>query len=378
MRSVHMTGSHPTFPTKSHFQGEEHCSDSEMEDVGRMRVVSWQGSRLVSSLELQTMFRELFQDTTLEKREMSFADLNRKQSRFVSKCATEHGLHVEKSFLTLRVSRSGHHRHKSNIQMSEIIEGFLYLGSANNLNDSLTMQAKKIKRVVNCAREFKQNMPHFNTMSTNWEDKEAQNIMEAFEEIFQFIDEAKGLNEPVFIHCMLGKSRSAALVIAYMMRSQGMSLRFAFHHVRSKRVIIKPNNGFMKQLITYERTITGETTFSMSDYVDFFHPKVSFVDILKTNANMFYQRRFDSEFFQSQYTKIFKDQIVQPKDIGTFIMMVSMNVNQDKELITELYSIQLQMTDISQSLANGCKDFFNQKMKTTKETIANDMNVHSL
>jgi len=73
-----MTGSHPTFPTKSHFQGEEHCSDSEMEDVGRMRVVSWQGSRLVSSLELQTMFRELFQDTTLEKREVS---ASQKQSR---------------------------------------------------------------------------------------------------------------------------------------------------------------------------------------------------------------------------------------------------------------------------------------------------------
>jgi len=45
-----------------------------------------------------------------------------------------------------------------------------------------------------------------------------------------------------------GKSRSAAIVIAYLMRCSSMSYDEALSFVREKRPGIKPNVGFIEQL----------------------------------------------------------------------------------------------------------------------------------
>lgn len=47
------------------------------------------------------------------------------------------------------------------------------------------------------------------------------------------------------------------------MKYGNMTLREAFRLVRSKRKIIRPNNGFFKQLIDYERNLYGQTTVEM-------------------------------------------------------------------------------------------------------------------
>lgn len=52
---------------------------------------------------------------------------------------------------------------------------------------------------------------------------------------------------------MAGVSRSATLVIAYMMKRYRLSLKEAEQLVRSKRPFINPNPGFMKQLQLYDQ-----------------------------------------------------------------------------------------------------------------------------
>ncbi|CAF3378321.1 unnamed protein product [Rotaria socialis] len=64
------------------------------------------------------------------------------------------------------------------------------------------------------------------------------------------------------VHCYVGRSRSATIILAYLMKHKQMSLREAFHYLRSRRHIVGPNFGFIKQLISYERTIFGYTTVS--------------------------------------------------------------------------------------------------------------------
>lgn len=49
----------------------------------------------------------------------------------------------------------------------------------------------------------------------------------------------------------MGVSRSASTVIAYAMKQQHWPLDVALPYVRERRSIIKPNEGFMKQLQTY-------------------------------------------------------------------------------------------------------------------------------
>lgn len=52
----------------------------------------------------------------------------------------------------------------------------------------------------------------------------------------------------VLVHCHLGQSRSASIVIAYMMRKQGLTYEEALEKVKRKRSLVKPNVGFVKQL----------------------------------------------------------------------------------------------------------------------------------
>lgn len=46
------------------------------------------------------------------------------------------------------------------------------------------------------------------------------------------------------MHCAAGVSRSASIVIAYLMRNNGMNYSDAFALVKNKRFVICPNHGF--------------------------------------------------------------------------------------------------------------------------------------
>jgi len=57
----------------------------------------------------------------------------------------------------------------------------------------------------------------------------------------------------VLVHCLAGMSRSATIVIAYLLATTPMTTEEATAFVRSKRSVIRPNQGFTKQLEQYER-----------------------------------------------------------------------------------------------------------------------------
>lgn len=52
----------------------------------------------------------------------------------------------------------------------------------------------------------------------------------------------------VLVHCFAGVSRSATIVIAYLMQEFGMGYTEATQYVRKQRYFINPNEGFKKQL----------------------------------------------------------------------------------------------------------------------------------
>jgi serine/threonine/tyrosine-interacting protein len=81
-------------------------------------------------------------------------------------------------------------------------------------------------------------------------DSPNTNIGKYFEESNNFIN--SGLEEGVvYVHCGHGVSRSASLVIAYVMFKNQIPFSEAYALVRSKRACIKPNTGFEKYLRDY-------------------------------------------------------------------------------------------------------------------------------
>ena len=66
-----------------------------------------------------------------------------------------------------------------------------------------------------------------------------------------FIDDAVGGGGTVAVNCVMGWSRSATVVAAYLVSKRGMSVSEALEHLRARRPI-RPNPGFLQQLADYD------------------------------------------------------------------------------------------------------------------------------
>lgn len=56
----------------------------------------------------------------------------------------------------------------------------------------------------------------------------------------------------VIVHCAAGVSRSASIVIYYLMKRYGYSYQAALSYLKSKRSIVSPNLSFATQLMSYQ------------------------------------------------------------------------------------------------------------------------------
>lgn len=90
------------------------------------------------------------------------------------------------------------------------------------------------------------------------EDRLSERLFPMLDDAFKFIEQARTEQSPaskLLIHCVLGKSRSASVAIAYLVKHHNMTLRDAYRHVLERRrgvVLIRPNRSFVQQLMEWE------------------------------------------------------------------------------------------------------------------------------
>ena len=79
-----------------------------------------------------------------------------------------------------------------------------------------------------------------------------ETIIPKIKETKDFIDRCFAAGGKVLVQCNDGMSRSASLVIAYLMQKYGLDFKAALSHVQSRRFCVQPNDGFEQQLREFE------------------------------------------------------------------------------------------------------------------------------
>uniref|UniRef100_A0A0V0GA96 Putative dual specificity phosphatase n=1 Tax=Triatoma dimidiata TaxID=72491 RepID=A0A0V0GA96_TRIDM len=143
--------------------------------------------------------------------------------------------------------------------MQEIIPG-VFLGPysaamRSKLND---LKSNGITHIV-CVRHtleaqfIRANfLDHFKYLILDIADSATQNIIQHFSAVRDFIDDTLEHGGKVLVHGNAGISRSAALVLAYVMEKYGLPIKDAYDLVQQRRFCINPNDGFMAQLREFE------------------------------------------------------------------------------------------------------------------------------
>ncbi|CAF1004711.1 unnamed protein product, partial [Brachionus calyciflorus] len=144
--------------------------------------------------------------------------------------------------------------------ISLIIQPYLYLGGGSINRNPQLANFYGITHILNMASEIAPNMDLFGNRNIKYkhipaDDTLNYNIRYHFEEAFELIDDARRTNGKILVHCAMGISRSATIVIAYIMNRYDMTLRSALDFVRSKRPIVQPNSLFLKLLLDYEKEL---------------------------------------------------------------------------------------------------------------------------
>ncbi|KAI7827072.1 dual specificity phosphatase, partial [Gamsiella multidivaricata] len=128
----------------------------------------------------------------------------------------------------------------------------LYLGAEHNAMDVNTLSRLGITAVLNIVKTMHGGSIHYKNLS--WTHHQ-RNLQSEFPMAFAFIEDVKSMGGKVLVHCQLGVSRSASLVIAYVMKTLQLSLTDAYEYVKSHSSVISPNMSLMYQLAEFGKSL---------------------------------------------------------------------------------------------------------------------------
>lgn len=127
----------------------------------------------------------------------------------------------------------------------------LYIGGREAAEDAEFLRARNIGSVLSlCAADCPLAARRVICVPDSWDYDLAQH----FAACAEFIEQQRRAGSVTLVHCRLGHSRSAAVVLAYLLL-QGWTLRTAYRHLLQCHAPTNPNNGFFAQLQGLEQRL---------------------------------------------------------------------------------------------------------------------------
>ena len=171
-----------------------------------------------------------------------------------------------------------------------IVHPFLFLGGHRSVKDANELKTQGITHVLNMARELKLDVDELNKnniklMHITARDGKTYNMRNDFEKAFQFIDDALRTKGKIIINCARGISRSATIVIAYLMYRYNLRLNDAYMLILRLRPQVRPNSNFRRQLELFEQELI-DTRYKLHLQMRMSNPNGGNAGIALKNFNM--------------------------------------------------------------------------------------------
>ncbi|XP_073013410.1 protein-tyrosine-phosphatase MKP1-like [Typha latifolia] len=130
----------------------------------------------------------------------------------------------------------------------------VFIGSEAAARDRAVLRRHGITHVLNCVGD---SCPDYFrgdgdlVYQTLWlHDSPGEDLAAVLYDAFDFLESAAAApGGRALVHCVRGKSRSAAVVVAYLMWHDGVPFDAALRRVRAARAAVDPNLGFAAQLL---------------------------------------------------------------------------------------------------------------------------------
>ncbi len=157
------------------------------------------------------------------------------------------------------------------------IRNCLYLGDKRKSADLTWLSSKGIKLIINCTNDLPNEFEGSHAASSADRtciryvrvplvDVASTDLLSEIRSTSALTELAAAMDQsiPSLVHCQAGSSRSVSVILIHLMSYEKLTL-LASKDLVSNCLPIKPNAGFMQQLIEIESEITGTATLRVDE-----------------------------------------------------------------------------------------------------------------
>ncbi|XP_041035226.1 dual specificity phosphatase 28 [Carcharodon carcharias] len=137
------------------------------------------------------------------------------------------------------------------LQLCKLTDSLLMSNSRSACDDEL-LSREGVTFCINVSKQQPFPGLKISIMRVPVFDDPAENLYKYFDRCADAIEDTGSAGGRTLVYCKNGRSRSAAICTAYLMKHRHLSLQEAFEHVKSARPVVEPNEGFWVQLQRYE------------------------------------------------------------------------------------------------------------------------------
>jgi len=147
---------------------------------------------------------------------------------------------------------------------SEVLPGALFISSFQVASELESLRRHRITHIVNTAADVCDSCfpDQFKYVTYYLKDTNNEDISLLFYRTLEWIQTAIASGGRVLVHCREGVSRSATMVIAYLMWRFNLSFEAAHEKLRKVRPICNPNTGFTFQLLLLGKKLSSSVSLS--------------------------------------------------------------------------------------------------------------------